>query len=150
MKNRFAIIDFETTGLSPANGDRITEVAVAVVEQDKIVDQFQSLIKTGAYISSEITRLTGITNQMTSLATEASIAIPNLIKFVGSASLVAHNASFDGKFWNSEVSRLGYEERDDFICTLLLSRRLYQKSPNLKLITLAEYHKINFQGNAHM
>ena len=149
MKNRYAIIDFETTGLSPASGDRITEVAVAVVEEDKIVDQFQSIVNTGTYISSEITRLTGITNQMTSEAPNASTVIPNLIKFVGSSYLVSHNASFDGKFWNSEVSRLGFGERDDFICTLLLSRRLYQKSPNLKLITLAEYHKISFQGNAH-
>ena len=41
MKNRFAIIDFETTGLSPANGDRITEVAVVIVEADNIVDQYQ-------------------------------------------------------------------------------------------------------------
>ena len=36
MKNKFVIIDLETTGQSPDNGDRIIEVGIVVVEDDKI------------------------------------------------------------------------------------------------------------------
>jgi len=44
-----AVIDFETTGLSPSQGARVTEVAVVVVEGGQIVDRFQSLMNARAY-----------------------------------------------------------------------------------------------------
>ena len=53
-----AVIDFETTGLSPAMGDRATEVAVVIVKEGKIVDHYQSLMNTGAYIPAFIEELT--------------------------------------------------------------------------------------------
>jgi len=45
-----AVIDFETTGLSPAMGDRETEVAVVIVDDGKIVDRHRSLMNAGARI----------------------------------------------------------------------------------------------------
>ena len=36
----FAVIDFETTGLSPAMGDRATEVGVVILSNGKIVDRY--------------------------------------------------------------------------------------------------------------
>ena len=57
---RIAVIDFETTGMSPAYGDRPTEVAIAMTERGQVVDQFQSLMNPGRYIPSFIAELTGI------------------------------------------------------------------------------------------
>ena len=45
-----AILDFETTGLSPDVGDRVTEVGVVVIAEGKIVDTFQSLMNAGVRI----------------------------------------------------------------------------------------------------
>jgi DNA polymerase-3 subunit epsilon len=149
MSYRYAVIDFETTGLSPQNGDRITEVAVVMVESGAVVDQFHSLVKTGAHIPYEVELLTGISNQMIAEAPEASQVLPDVYRFIGQAQLVAHNASFDSKFYKSELDRLGLAYTNDFICTLLLSRRLYQHSYNLKLQTLANYHGLNSHGNSH-
>lgn len=149
MGNRYAVIDFETTGLSPHAGDRITEVAVVMMESGVVVDEFQSLVKTGAHIPREVELLTGISNQMMIGAPEASQVIPDVYRFIGRAQLVAHNASFDSKFFRSELNRLGLTYTNDFICTLLLSRRLYQHSFNLKLQTLANYHGLNSHGNSH-
>lgn len=149
MNNQFAIIDFETTGLSPQDGDRITEVAVVRIESDRVVDQYQSLVKTGAHISYEIERITGISNQMLADAPPASAVLPELHKFIGNANLVAHNASFDSKFLHAELSNIGIDASMNFICTLLLSRRLYPFSPNLKLFTLAQYHGIRYEGRSH-
>jgi DNA polymerase III epsilon subunit-like protein len=39
-----AVIDFETTGLSPAQGDRATEIAAVILENGKVVDRYQSLM----------------------------------------------------------------------------------------------------------
>jgi DNA polymerase-3 subunit epsilon len=56
--SRFAVIDFETTGLSPGNGDRATEVAIVLVEGGRVVDRFQSLMNAGVRVPAFITGLT--------------------------------------------------------------------------------------------
>jgi DNA polymerase III epsilon subunit family exonuclease len=149
MSNRFAVIDFETTGLSPNNGERITEVAIVIVESGKVIDQFESLVNTGKSIPYEIQSLTGITNQMTANAPTASVIIPQVHQFIKNSTLVAHNASFDSKFFHSEMYKVGIKANVDFICTLLLSRRLYPSLENHKLGTLAKYHGIKSQGKSH-
>lgn len=53
-----AVIDFETTGLSPERGARPTEVAIVILDVDKIADRFQSLMNPGVSIPSEIQVLT--------------------------------------------------------------------------------------------
>ncbi len=149
MKNRFAVIDFETTGLSPDYGDRITEVAVVIIESNRVVDQYQSLVNAGLSIPFHIQRLTGITDHMISSAPPPSTVVNELYKFIKGSNLVAHNASFDKKFFNSEVAKVGLKTNHDFICTLLLSRRLYPFLENLKLGTLANYHDIQHRGRSH-
>ena len=51
---RIAVIDFETTGLSPGMGDRATEVAIVMLEDGEVVGHFQSLMNAGVRISSFI------------------------------------------------------------------------------------------------
>lgn len=144
-----AIIDFETTGISPEQGARATEVAIVLVEQGRIVDRFQSLMNTGAHIPAFITQLTGISNAMVRAAPDASEVMHRASDFVGDAPMVAHNASFDRKFWMGELSRLGLPAYQPFACTMLLSRRLYPQAPNHKLGTLVDYHRLPRTGAAH-
>ena len=59
-----AVIDFETTGATPAHGARATEVAICLLEDGRIVDRFSSLMNAGVRVPSFITQLTGITNEM--------------------------------------------------------------------------------------
>jgi len=145
----FAVIDFETTGISPDHGDRATEVAIVMVDGDRVVDRFQSLMNAGVRIPSFITQLTGISNAMVRAAPDASEVMRQASNFVGDAPMVAHNASFDRKFWMGELSRLGLPARQPFACTMLLSRRLYPQAPNHKLGTLVDYHRLPRTGAAH-
>lgn len=144
-----AVIDFETTGISPEQGARATEVAIVLVEQGRIVDRFQSLMNAGAHIPAFITQLTGISNAMVQAAPDASEVMRQASAFVGDAPMVAHNASFDRKFWMGELSRLALPARQPFACTMLLSRRLYPQAPNHKLGTLVDYHRLPRTGAAH-
>jgi len=144
-----AVIDFETTGISPEQGARATEVAIVLVEQGRIVDRFQSLMNAGAHIPAFITQLTGISNAMVQAAPAASEVMREAGRFVGDAPMVAHNASFDRKFWTGELSRLGLPAAQPFACTMLLSRRLYPQAPNHKLGTLVDYHGLPRTGVAH-
>ncbi len=89
-----AIIDFETTGISPHMGDRATEVAIVMLEGGQVVDRYQSLMNAGVRVNSFITQLTGITNEMLQAAPPA------------------------------ELARSEQDGSQAFACTLRLSRRL--------------------------
>ena len=152
MSNRIAVIDFETTGLSPAMGDRATEVAIVLVEEasGKVVDRFQSLMNAGRYIPSFIESLTGISNAMVAAAPPAATVMREAKRFAGNAPMVAHNASFDRRFWEAELSLAGEEERKQpFACTMLVARRLYPQAPSHKLGVLIDYHRLPKAARAH-
>ena len=144
-----AVIDFETTGLSPAMGDRATEVAIVLLEGGQIVDRFQGLMNAGVHIPAFITSLTGISNAMIAGAPPAERVMRDASRFVGHAPLVAHNAAFDRKFWQAELAMAGEAALHAFACTLLVSRRLYPQAPSHKLGVLVDYHRLPKAGRAH-
>lgn len=119
-------MDFETTGLSPAWGDRATEIAITLVREGKVIDKFQSLMNAGRRIPFEVTQLTGITNDMIATAPHVAKVMREASLFVGKMPVVAHNASFDKKLWDSELKNLSFYEKLFFlpmICTLKLNNR---------------------------
>lgn len=144
-----AVIDFETTGLSPAQGDRATEIAVVLLEDGKVVDRYQSLMNAGVRIPSFIEGLTGISNAMIREAPPVGVVMREVSDFVGDYPLVAHNASFDSKFWDAELERIKIKRRQEFACSLLLARRLMPQAPSHKLGALIEYANLPVAGRAH-
>lgn len=145
----YAVIDFETTGLSPGHGARPTEIAVVMVRGNEIVDRYQSLMNPGVPIPYDIQSLTGITNAMVKGAPTISQVMKEAAEFVGGHPLVAHNAAFDRKFWEHSV--LGQQCQPDaiFICSLLLSRRLFPQVPNHRLATLVQSLGLPSTGRYH-
>ncbi len=144
-----AVIDFETTGISPGQGARATEVAIVLLEDGRVVDRFQSLMNAGVHVPTFITQLTGITNAMVAAAPPAGRVMADAARFVGTAPMVAHNAAFDRKFWQAELARADVAAPQPFACTVLLSRRLYPQAPNHKLGSLVDFHGLPRFGQAH-
>ncbi len=144
-----AVIDFETTGLSPAVGDRATEIAAVILDRGKVVGRYQSLMNAGVRIPSYIETLTGISNAMVREAPPAADVMREVSEFVGSSPLVAHNASFDSKFWDAELARINKQRRQEFACTMLLSRRLLPHAPSHKLGVLVEFAGLPVAGRFH-
>jgi DNA polymerase III subunit epsilon len=144
-----AVIDFETTGLSPGMGDRATEIAVVLMEGEQVVDRFQSLMNAGVRISAFIEAYTGISNAMIATAPPAESVMADASRFVGGRPMVAHNASFDRRFWQAELERCDRPADEPFACTMLLSRRLYPEAPNYRLGSLAQFHALPSSGRAH-
>jgi DNA polymerase-3 subunit epsilon len=147
--SRIAVIDFETTGISPAMGDRATEVAIVLLETGRVVDRYQSLMNAGVRIPPFISQLTGITNAMVERAPPAAQVMADAARFVGAAPMVAHNAAFDRKFWQAELALAGLAAPQPYACTVMLSRRLYPHAPNHKLGTLIDFHHLPRTGQAH-
>jgi DNA polymerase-3 subunit epsilon len=146
---RIAVIDFETTGISPALGDRATEVAIVLLERGQVVDRFQSLMNAGVYIPSFITQLTGITNAMVAGAPRAAQVMADAARFVGDTPMVAHNASFDRRYWQAELGLADLPAPQPFACTVLLSRRLYPEATSHKLGALVQRLRLPQTGAAH-
>ena len=149
MPTPIAVIDFETTGSSPGQGARATEVAIVLVEGGQVVGQFQSLMNAGVHIPPFITQLTGITNAMVADAPPAAEVMAQASRFVGDTPLVAHNAPFDRGFWQAELAHAGCDAPHPFACTVRLARRLYPEAPNHQLGTLARFHQLPSAGRAH-
>lgn len=146
---RIAVIDFETTGLSPSNSCRATEIAVVILEQGRIVERYQSLMNTGVRVPGFIEQLTGISNAMLRTAPPAERVMNEVNEFVGITPLVAHNAAFDQKFWDYEMGRIKRTRLQNFACSLLLARRLMPAAPNHKLGTLTAFADLPHTGQAH-
>lgn len=149
MKNSLYVIDFETTGLSPSQGARATEVAVVKIVDGILVDKFQSLINPNKTISAEIIKLTGITQEMVNKAPSSKSVMIGLKKFIGNSTLFAHNANFDKKFFENEMSLAGISSTNQFLCTIKIAKKIYPKSPRYALASLLEYADIPLGKTFH-
>lgn len=144
------MLDFETTGLSPDMGDRITEVAALRIVGGEVTERYVSLVNCGVRIPAFITALTGITQEMVDGAPPARQVVPELLDFIGGDVLSAHNASFDEKFLKAEGARLGRTTgHPALVCSLKLSRRLFPGLASYKLGQLSRQLGIAFRGTAH-
>jgi DNA polymerase-3 subunit epsilon len=143
------VLDFETTGMSPDYGDRAIEVGAVRLEQGQVTGRFQALMNPGRRINGFIEGLTGITNDMVSDAPGCESVMDEFADFIDGYHLVAHNASFDRRFLDAELSRIGRDYSGEFACSMLAARRVYPDAPNHRLGTLVEYRNIPTDGTFH-
>lgn len=143
------ILDFETSGLSPNMGDRAIEIGAVRIENGEVTDSFQQLMNPGFYVSAFIENYTGITNEMLQKAPGCEEVMFQFYEFIGDSNLVAHNASFDQRFLDSELRNIALKTKGKFACSMLLARRIYQRAPNHQLSSLIRYKKIPSKGNFH-
>jgi len=143
------VLDFETTGLSPDQGDRVIEVGAVLIEDNRITDRFQGLMNPGMRINSFIESYTGITNDMLKDAPPVAEVMEEFASFIGDHHLVAHNASFDRRFLDVELRRLRKRRARDFACSMLISRRLYPEAPNHRLESLVRHKQLQSRGVFH-
>ena len=142
------VLDFETSGMSPGQGDRAIEIGAVLIQNGEIVDHFQSLMNSGVRVNGFIEDYTGITNDMLRGAPGSADVMTEFAQFIADYPLVAHNASFDRRFLDAELQRIGKKRQQDFVCSLLVARRLYPDAPNHKLETLIRYKGLSI-GTFH-
>ena len=128
----FAIIDIETTGLK-ATTEKITEIAIYIYDGNQVIDRFVSLVNPERDIPYQITKITGITNQLVANAPKFYEIAKKIIEITENKIFVAHNAQFDYSFVKEEFKRLGYNYQRKTLCTVRLTRKLI---PNLASYSL--------------
>jgi len=143
------VLDFETSGLSPDQGDRAIEIGAVRIENGRITARFQQLMNPGRRINSFIENYTGITNAMLRDAPACRGVMAEFSEFIGDFDLVAHNASFDRRFLEAELQQIQQDYKGEFACSMLASRRVYPNAPSHKLGTLVEYKRLPTSGTFH-
>lgn len=119
----YAIVDIETTGGSAVKS-RITEIAIYIHDGKKITGEFQTLINPKREIPANITRLTGISNEMVLNAPTFEEVANQINNFTKNHIFVAHNVNFDYGFLRESFQRIGQSFRRKKLCTVRLSRKL--------------------------
>lgn len=147
--NSVIVLDFETTGLSPTQGDRAIEIGAVHIHNGKVIDTFQQLMNPGFRVSGFIEGYTGITNRMLQTAAPCDEVMDQFCDFIGDHNLVAHNASFDQRFLDAELSNINRNYTGKFACSMLIARRLVQDSPTHKLGDLVRFLKLENDGVFH-
>lgn len=124
LPSNLAFVDIETTGLNPRL-NQIIEVGVILTQNNKIVDEYQTLVNPNLHLPPEVELLTGIKAEdleKAPLFYEIAFKIQNLLTdFV----LVAHNARFDYAFLKNALLRENLKLKNDIVCTVKLSRLLF-------------------------
>lgn len=143
------VLDFETTGMSPGQGDRAIEIGAVKVAAGQVVDRFQGLMNPGLRVSAFIEGLTGISNEMLAAAPDCAEVMDEFADFIAGHDLVAHNASFDRRFLDAELTRIGRDYSGEFACSMLAARRVYRDAPDHKLGTLVAWKRIPNDGTFH-
>ncbi len=143
LDGEFVVFDLETTGFSAQN-DRITEIGAVRIKDGKLLDSFGTFVNPEKKIPAEITKITGITDEMVADAPLEREAVSALLDFAGDATLVAHNANFDLSFIRAVAARHNLPRAKDGIDTVALARRALPTLKNHKLDTLASYFSLAF------
>ncbi|HRZ77057.1 MAG TPA: 3'-5' exonuclease, partial [Bacteroidales bacterium] len=128
----YAVIDIETTG-GNFHKEAMTEVAVLITDGQRLIDSWSSLLNPGKSIPIEVSRITGITNEMVRNAPSFPMVARRIVEMTEGCTLVGHNVSFDYSFIRENFRRLGYHYKRDTLCTLRMSRRVFPGLPSYSL-----------------
>jgi DNA polymerase III epsilon subunit family exonuclease len=144
----FVVFDLETTG-AKAPPCRVTEIGAYRVKGSELAGEYHSLVNPGVPIPEFITGLTGISDEMVRNAPPFSDLAGGLLEFIGDSVLVAHNAPFDMRFLNHEISLVHgkYSVANPSLCTVRLSRKLIPGIENHKLATVANFYSIDLTNH---
>lgn len=147
LDDTYVVFDIETTGLSKEK-EMITEIGAVKVADGKIIDRFSTFVNPQRPISAEITKLTGITDDMVKDAPTIENVLPEFLKFCEDTVLVAHNASFDTGFIRIAAERAGLGElHHTIVDTLELARALLPELNKHKLDIVCEYLGVTLNGH---
>ena len=130
---REIVLDTETTGLSPDKGDRVVEIGcVELINHVPTSNTFQVYLNPEREMDDGAQRIHGLTNEFLQDKPKFESIAEDFISYIGESKIIAHNASFDINFLNSELSRLNKAKisQERVIDTLKIAREKYPGARN--------------------
>ena len=125
---RELVLDTETTGLDPENGDRIVEIGIIELSNHiKTGKNFHYYINPERESDIKAEKIHGLSSEFLSDKFKFSDIAEELVEFISDSKVIIHNAKFDVSFINSELKRcnLDYLNNNNILDTLILARKKY-------------------------
>ena len=146
----YVVFDLETTGLYPNSGDTIIEIGAVKIKDGIIIDRYDELIYPEKELSDEISKITGITNEMLKGKRKELESLIDFRKWVGDLPMVAHNAKFDISFIENAIDKYNLDRLSNVVIdTLGLSRYLESSERFHNLATLVKRYEIPWDEDKH-
>jgi len=142
-ETRLAVIDVETTGLSPASGDRVVEIGVIARLGERETARLCRLINPGRPIPDEVRGIHGISDADVDGQPHFESIAGDVARLLDGAWIVGHNVSFDVGFLAMELALAGVKPKPlGCLDTRKLAATLWEL-PNYQLGTVAARLGIN-------
>jgi DNA polymerase-3 subunit epsilon len=145
LPKNLAFVDIETTGLS-SSYDRIIEIGILRVEDNKLVQTYHSLINPETHLPPEIELITGITTSDLENAPTFRSIKRDILEALIDCTFVAHNVRFDYGFLRQEFKRENISFSSKHFCTVKLSRALFPNERHHNLDAIIERFNINCEN----
>lgn len=142
MINTYVALDLETTGLDPKN-DRIIEIGAAKVIDGVVSEHIMEFINPEIEIPQHITKLTGISSNMTKNGPVIGDIIQNIVDFCEGYDLLGHNILFDYSFLHVAARANGIQFSKNGIDTHKIAKRVIPDIYPKTLENLCDYYNIN-------
>ena len=130
---REIVFDTETTGMDPADGDKLVEIGCVELENHMPTGRtYHQYINPERDVPAEAAAVHGLTFDILKDEPTFGEIVGDFLDFIGNdAKLIAHNAPFDIKFVNAELKTFGFPKIDDkrVIDTLMIARKKFPGSP---------------------
>jgi len=129
---REIVLDTETTGMDPFEGDRIVEIGcVELINHIPTGNHYHVYINPERDVPAEVVAVHGLTEQFLKDKPTFAEVYTDFLEFIGDAKLVIHNAEFDMKFINHHVTEMGAAAIPSTRVTdsLIMARQKFPGSP---------------------
>ncbi len=137
LPQNLSFVDIETTG-GQAKFDRIIEIGIVRVEDNKVVQKYETLLNPDTYVSPFIEQLTGISQKDLERAPTFYEVKDDILGLLQDSVFVAHNVRFDYGFLRSEFKRHLTDFSAKHFCTVKLSRALFPNHTHHNLDAIIE------------
>ncbi|MGV3049938.1 bifunctional DnaQ family exonuclease/ATP-dependent helicase [Streptococcus hyovaginalis] len=135
-KPKYAVIDLEATGASITA--KIIQVGIVILQEDEIIETYQTDVNPHEPLTDHITQLTGITDEQLALAPDFSQVARDIYHLISDCIFVAHNVKFDANLLAEHLFFEGYELRTPRVDTVELAQVFF---PTFEKYSLGEVTK---------
>jgi DNA polymerase-3 subunit alpha (Gram-positive type) len=144
----YVIFDTETTGFNAGLNDSMIEIGAVKMKDGAIIENFDELINPGHSIDSEITKLTGITDDMVANCPNEEEVTKRFKEWIGDLPLVAQNAKFDRSMLEMAYHKYNLGSLDNTILdTMVISQIINKDLKRHSLTALTKNYGITFEEN---